>query len=385
MGDDTTGLRFGAFLPPHHKVGLNPTVGFEYDLQLIEHLDRLGYAEAWIGEHHSSGVETIASPEIIIATAAQRTRHIKLGTGVSSLPYHHPFVLADRIVLLDHVTRGRTMFGVGPGQLLDDATMLGIDPSTQRPRMEEALDVIMRLFRGETVTEKTEWFTCQDAMLQLKPFSDFEIAVAGAISPSGPRLAGMHGVGLLSLAASDPAGTERLASHWAIAEAEAEAAGRSVSRADWRLLGPMHIADTMDQARRDVEYGLAWLLEYLSHVTPTGLDRFDDLDAIISFINETGRGVIGTPEMAAGHVQRLADASGGFGCFLVRDSDFAAFPAKLHSYQLLAEEVVPRFNGQLGPMQASSGRVLASKGAGALTTSRVQAEAAERYRQARRA
>ncbi|ALL79234.1 monooxygenase (plasmid) [Pseudonocardia sp. EC080610-09] len=372
-------LRFGAFIPPHHKVGLDPTIGLENDLTLIEHLDRLGYAEAWIGEHHSSGVETIASPEIMIAVASQRTRHIKLGTGVSSLPYHHPFVLADRIVQLDHVTRGRTMFGVGPGQLLQDATMLGIEPSTQRPRMEEALDVMLRLFAGETVTEKTDWFTCQDAVLQLKPYSDFDIAVAGAISPSGPRLAGKHGVGLLSLAASDPTGTERLAEHWSIVESEATAAGHAVSRENWRLLGPMHVAETREQARKDMEYGLCWLMESLSQVTMSGLDRFDDVDHIIDYLNETGRGSIGTPDMAAAHVQRMLDASGGFGCFLFRDSDFAAFPAKLRSYQLFAEEVAPRFTGQLAATQASNQRVKDSGGAGAVATQRSQEEAAARY------
>lgn len=374
-------LRFGAFLPPHHKLGLDPTLGLEYDLQLIEHLDRLGYAEAWVGEHHSSGVETSASPELMIATAATRTRHIKLGTGVSSLPYHHPFILADRIVQLDHLTRGRMMFGVGPGQLLQDATMLGIEPATQRARMEEALSVILRLLAGETVTEKTDWYVCQEAVLQLARYSDFDIAVAGAISPSGPKLAGRHGLSLMSLAASDPVGTARLADHWSVMESEAAAAGTTPDRAGWRLMGPMHIAETMEEAKRDVEYGLTWLLEYLSHITPTGLDRFDDLDAVIAFINETGRGVIGTPDMAADHVQRLLDASGGFGCYLFRDSDFARFEAKLRSYRLFAEEVFCRFNGQLPALQASHDRVIDSGTAGADTTARSQAEAAERYRQ----
>jgi limonene 1,2-monooxygenase len=377
-------LRFGAFVPPHHKIGLDPTVGLENDLTLIEHLDRLGYAEAWVGEHHSSGVETIASPEVMIAVASQRTTHIKLGTGVSSLPYHHPFMLADRIVMLDHLTRGRTMFGVGPGQLLEDASMLGIDPSTQRPRMEESLDVILRLFRGETVTEKTDWFTCQDAVLQMAPYSDFDIAVAGAISPSGPKLAGMHGTGLLSLAASDPVGTERLAEHWAIVEHEAAAAGHSVSRTNWRLMGPMHVAETREQARKDMEYGLCALMESLSHVTPTGLDRFDDVDHIIGYLNDTGRGVIGTPEMAAAHVRRLVEASGGFGCFLFRDSDYAPFPAKLRSYQLFAEEVAPLFNGRLASIEASNRRVFESKGAGVTATARSQAEAAARYAERRK-
>src|SRR5262245_26406442 len=95
--------RFGVFLPPMHPTGQNPTLTLHRDLELMVHLDRLGFDEAWIGEHHSSGFETIASPEVFIAAAAARTSTIKLGTGVSSLPYHHPLLLADRILMLDHL------------------------------------------------------------------------------------------------------------------------------------------------------------------------------------------------------------------------------------------------------------------------------------------
>ena len=84
--DASEHLKFGIFLAPFHPVGQSPTLALERDLQLIEHLDTLGFEEAWIGEHHSAGFEIIASPEVFIAAAAQRTRHIRLGTGVSSLP-----------------------------------------------------------------------------------------------------------------------------------------------------------------------------------------------------------------------------------------------------------------------------------------------------------
>ena len=188
-------LRFGIFLPPMHKVGVDPTLALHRDLELMEWLDHHGYHEAWIGEHHSAGSELIASPEVFIAAAAQRTSHIKLGTGVNSLPYHHPLILADRIVMLDHLTRGRMMFGAGPGQLTSDAAMLGIDPNLQRPRMEESFDVIMRLFAGETVTKHTDWFTCEEAVLQMRPYSDFDVAVASSMSPSGSKLAGRYGTG----------------------------------------------------------------------------------------------------------------------------------------------------------------------------------------------
>src|ERR1700730_8465022 len=164
-------MRFGLFLAPFHPVGQNPTLALERDLELIQHLDALGFDEVWIGEHHSAGYEIIASPEVFIATAAERTRHIKLGTGVTSLPSHHPLLLADRMVLLDHLTRGRAMLGCGPGQLTSDALMMGIPPDTQRPRMDEALEAIVRLLAGEVVSMRTDWFTLDEARLALRPSS----------------------------------------------------------------------------------------------------------------------------------------------------------------------------------------------------------------------
>ena len=97
-------IRFGTFLAPHHPLGESPTLQFQRDLELATHLDRLGFDEFWCGEHHSSGWEMIASPEMFLAAAAMVTHRIKLGTGVISLPYHHPFNVAQRIVQLDHMT-----------------------------------------------------------------------------------------------------------------------------------------------------------------------------------------------------------------------------------------------------------------------------------------
>ncbi|HEX2279547.1 MAG TPA: LLM class flavin-dependent oxidoreductase, partial [Candidatus Tectomicrobia bacterium] len=108
-------MKFGIFMGPFHRVGENPTLAMDRDLELVQWLDYLGFDEAWIGEHHSAGWEIISSPEIFIAAAAERTRHIKLGTGVISLPYHHPFMVANWMVQLDHMTHGRVMMGVGPG------------------------------------------------------------------------------------------------------------------------------------------------------------------------------------------------------------------------------------------------------------------------------
>src|SRR5277367_1483829 len=135
-------LRFGAFLAPHHPVGEHPMLQFRRDLDLVERLDQLGYDEFWCGEHHSSGWEMIASPEMFLAAAGERTKRIMLATGVVSLPYHHPFNVAQRMVQLDHMTGGRAIFGSGPGALASDAHTLGIDPMTQRDRQDEAIAII---------------------------------------------------------------------------------------------------------------------------------------------------------------------------------------------------------------------------------------------------
>ena len=350
-------LRFGIFLPPMHKTGVNPTLALHRDLQLIEHLDRLGFHEAWIGEHHSAGSELIASPEVFIAAAAQRTTNIKLGTGVNSLPYHHPFILADRIVMLDHLTRGRMMFGAGPGQLTTDAAMLGIDPMQQRPIMELAFDVMMRLFQGETVTERNEWFTCDNAVLQMRPYSNFDIAVASSISPAGSKLAGRYGTGLISIAATEPAGFSVLDYNYNVWQEEAGLNGHTAPRSAWRLMGPMHIAETVEQAKANCRYGLQWVFNYLSHIIPIG-DPNDppppsDYDEFVDFANESGRMVIGTPEMAIEQIERLIDKTGGFGCFMTLGADLADFPATLRSYELIAEQVMPHFTGHLAAAQTS--------------------------------
>ncbi len=350
-------MRFGIFLPPMHKTGVNPTLAIERDLELIEHLDRLGYDEAWIGEHHSAGSELIASPEVFIAAAAQRTRHIKLGTGVNSLPYHHPLILADRIVQLDHMTRGRMMFGAGPGQLTSDAAMLGIDPNEQRQRMQEAFDVMMRLFQGETVTHHAEWFTCQDAVLQLRPYSDFDVAVVSSVSPSGSKLAGRYGVGLTSIAATEPAGFEVLKYNFDVWNEEAALNGHVADRSAWRLMGPMHIAETEAQAREQCRHGLQWVFDYLAHILPMG-DPNDpppptDYDEFVDHMNASGRMVIGTPEMAIAQIRRLQEQTGGFGCYMMMGADFANWQATKDSWELFAYEVMPHFTGQATPPQAS--------------------------------
>ncbi len=338
-------LRFGVFLAPFHPVDENPRLAVRRDFQLIDWLEALGYDEAWVGEHHSAGYEIIASPEVFIAAAAERTRHIRLGTGVASLPYHHPLMLADRVMQLDHQTQGRFMFGMGPGALPSDAFMMGIDPLDQRRMMEEAVEVLVPLLSGETVTAKTSWFELKDAHLQLRPFTRprVHMAVASAVSPTGARLAGRFGLGLLSFAATSQEGFMALPANWKIAEEKAAEHGQQVHREEWRLVGPMHIAESREQARENVRFGLEKFVYYFNDVAALPLTPKGEFDDLVDAFNESGFGVIGDTDDAIAQIQRLWEQSGGFGAFLQIAHNWADWPQTQRSYELIARYVMPCF------------------------------------------
>lgn len=340
-------MRSGIFLAPFHATDEDPTLALRRDIDLIAHLDRIGFDEAWIGEHHSAGYEIIASPELMIAAAAERTERIRIGTGVISLPYHHPLMVANRIIQLDHMTRGRAMFGVGPGLLPSDAEMLGVPVPKQRDRMAESLDVIMRLLAGEVITEKTEWYTLKEARCQLLPYTRPrpEFAVASTFTPSGGKLAGRYGIGMLCVAASQAGAYDVLGTNWQVACDIAREHGREMDRALLRLVVPMHIAESREQAMREVKFGLTKWVDYFSRINPTASG--DDLGAAdpAEGMVKSGRAVIGTPEDAIAMVEKLEKQSGGFGCLLMLAHNWANFEATKNSYELFARHVLPRFNG----------------------------------------
>jgi limonene 1,2-monooxygenase len=338
-------MRFGIFLAPFHGLRENPTLAIERDFELIEHLDRLDYDEAWIGEHHSAGLEIIPSPELFIAAAAQRTRHIRLGTGVSSLPYHHPYMLADRMQQLDHQTRGRAMFGVGPGALPSDAVMLGIDPLRQRDMMDEALDVIIKLLRGEMVTHKSDWFTMEEARLQLPPYTrpHIEMAVAAMVSPSGPRSAGKYGIGMLSIATIMKTAYMSLPTAWGIVEEMSREHGTQVSRRNWRVVTPMHVAETREKAIEDIRFGLSDWIRYYTEVIALPFELTGTLEERCEQYIRSNHAIIGDPDEVISRINDIQQMSGGFGCLLQLAHNWADFPQTLKSYELMARFVMPHF------------------------------------------
>lgn len=347
-------LRFGSFIAPFHGTSENPTLALKRDAQLVQHLDELGFDEVWIGEHHSAGYEIISSPELFIAGVAGRTSQIKFGTGVNSLCYHHPLILADRIAQLDHQIGGRLMFGAGPGQLPTDAFMMGIDPSNQRRMMNESLECLIDLFEGKIVNRETDWFKLRDARLQLLPFQSprMEMSVACAITPTGPVTAGRLGLGMLSLAAASSIGFNALGQHWEAHEAAARSNGNAVSRDNWRVVVNMHVAESREQALKDLEWGVMDLLKYVRGVTGTftegTIGKLKTPAQAVEFLTTEGLGIFGvlqagTPDDIIAYIERLQAQSGGFGCVMYLAHNCANFEAIKKNYELFARYVIPHF------------------------------------------
>ncbi|MBS0527258.1 MAG: LLM class flavin-dependent oxidoreductase [Proteobacteria bacterium] len=351
-------LGFGAFLAPHHPIGENPLLQFRRDIRFVQHLDELGFDEFWCGEHHSSGWEMIASPEMFLAAAAEHTKRIKLATGVISLPYHHPFNVAQRMVQLDWMSGGRAIFGSGPGALPSDAYTLNIDPMTQRDRQDEAIGVIRRLMRGERVTHKSDWFTLQDAALQLLPLQeDMPFATASQISPSGMTLAGKYGIGIISLGSMSNEGLTALPTQWAFAESSARKHGTAVDRRNWRVLLNWHIAETREKAIEEARHGLMrWHNKYIvATLQRPGAVAFESPDEAVekTALAPGSASVIGTPDDLVKMIKSVHEKSGGFGTVVGFVHDWANPENTFRSWDLVARYVMPEINGYVTKLRES--------------------------------
>ena len=369
-------LKFGTFLAPHHPIGENPMLQLQSDLELAQHLDNLGFDEFWCGEHHSTGWEVIASPELFLAAAAERTQRIKLGTGVISLPYHHPFMVAERLVQLDYQSRGRVLFGSGPGALPSDAHTMGLDPMLLRSRQDEAIGVIKRLFSGERVSYESEWFTLKDAKLQLRPLQEnMEFVVASSISPSGMTLSGKYETGVISIGAMASQGLSSLATQWGFAEESAATHGNSVSRNNWRVLMNWHIAETRDQARAEAKEGLfRHNNEYTTGVlNPVDGKTFktpdDAVDAAAGWAlagaarkdDNSRLAVIGTPDDLINKIGEMIEVTGGFGAVIGFAHDWANRENTKKSWDLVARYVIPEVNSMLDDYKDSEDFVIKNR------------------------
>jgi limonene 1,2-monooxygenase len=353
--------RFGCFTSPLHRPGTDPHLLVKEDLRLAEVLDELGFDELWVGEHHSGGWATLSSPELFIAAAAQRTRRIRFATGVLGMPYHHPFLVAERAVLLDHLSDGRFILGAGSGAYQADMHMLGIDPAATRDRLSEALTAIQPLLAGEQVTVRAGWFELNDARVQVRPVGGpIEVVVASAATPFGMRLAGRLGINAMShvappwgaIRAGQDLGVDRLPGQWQQLE---DAAGGPRDRGEWRLVVPVHVTESRAQGRSELLEGWAHQrVDLYRNTLGVPIPTSDTAqEKAFDYTVEQGGIIMGSPDDCIEAITALAGRVAGFGGLLLSYQDWAPAPARLRSLELFARHVMPRLKGQLSGVAES--------------------------------
>ena len=356
--------KLGAFLSPVHETNQDPHLSILRDIDLVQKLDRLNFDEVWFGEHHTLGWGLTGCPETIIAACATTTSQIRLANGVVPLPGHHPFHVASRAIHLDHLTCGRYSLGIGPGVPFD-SQMFGLNPSLQRMRLEQALpDVLKLLNTDERVSSKTDWYELNSAQIQLPPFSTegIEVAVStSGTSKTSPQLVGMYGLSMISFALpftiprAGANGHISLAEQWSIAEEIAAAHGKEISRNDWRIVIPIHVAETTKQALDDIREGYdRWIYDYFEkiagrRIVPDGTPANKILEQRI----EAGGILAGSVDDVIQGVRRLKEETGGFGRLVVYVADWTSWEKTDLSMQLLARYIGPELSGSTERLQGA--------------------------------
>jgi alkanesulfonate monooxygenase SsuD/methylene tetrahydromethanopterin reductase-like flavin-dependent oxidoreductase (luciferase family) len=354
-------MRLGYFMMPLHPPGSDPAQTMDDDLEQLAVLDRLGYEEAWIGEHFTAQWENIPCPDLFIARALGVTRRMKLATGVSCLPNHNPLMLAQRIAQLDQMARGRFYWGVGSGGFPGDFALFGVDPKSgeQRGITRETLDLILALWDDPKpgLYESRSWRfhvpEPQDDIglrLHLRPYQRPHppIAVAG-VTPNSETLllAGERGYIPMSINFVPP---RILATHWEAVARGAERAGRVADRATWRISRDVYVAETDAQARREALAGpLArdyrdYFLPLLGKIRGREIIKVDpamaDAEVTLEYLADH-IWIVGGPDTVAAKLRRLGEEVGGFGTLLVIAHEWQPRAAWERSMTLLKEQVLP--------------------------------------------
>ena len=344
-------MKFSFFMMPVHHPSENPTLAFERDISLIHLADDLDFDEFYIGEHHSGGWETMPAPEMALAMAAVKARRIRLGTSVVSLPFHHPFHVAERMAFFDHLTRGRAILGIGPCNLITDKQLFRVPQNKLYPMMIEAAEIIVRLLESpDPIDHDGDFWSFRDMRLQLRSYQQPRLPLAIASTSGSDEVLGLaarHGMMLMSGLGKNRPTT--VAENWSRLERMAAEHGRTPNREDWRLATCIYLAETREQAWADVEEGIMREAEYFSAV---GLkpayesypgQPFSEFDA--HSCADRRDWVIGTPDDAVAWIEEKQAETGGFGGLMLTTHEWADTAKLRHSIEMFARYVMPRFRG----------------------------------------
>ena len=356
-------MKLGIFMMPLHSPERPLAETLDEDLEVVAWADKLGYEEAWIGEHFTLPWENIPAPDLFIARALGVTERIVMGTGVVLLHLHDPTMVAHRIAMLDHMAKGRLIFGIGSGATPADSELFGIDrkPGTSRRMMQESIEVILKLWtEGEPVEHSGEFFHVRTPEAQpearlafhSKPYQKpYPPIAVGGSSPRSEtlELAGENGWWPMS---SCFLHSSRLTTHWQAVETGAQKTGQNASRTDWRIAREVYVAEDSQQAKDDALSGAfgQFFTDYWTALIGHGPRGIASLKADPDMPDEAITPeymleqfwIVGDPDECARKIRKLYSDAGGFGTLLPICHDWGKDKDKwFRSLELLVKEVQP--------------------------------------------
>lgn len=354
-------MQLGYFAMPLHPPTRNWKSVLEENREAVIRADRLGYSEAWIGEHITTTSEPITSPLLFLASVIPETKTIRLGTAVVNLPHHHPAHLAAQVGMFDQLSGGRCMLGIGPGGMASDAELFHSDPDTRSEMMLESVDMMTAVWTQDPPYDlKGKYWDCS--------VKDFVIPEYG-VGTIGKPMQKPHPPIALALRSPQSAGTVLCAErgwipisgnfiptsfvkmHWDAYALAREKAGLAADRGIWRVARSILVTDEDREAQdyvADPDGGLSYYFRYLRTLammrTTPGSPDDAVREQVETQVNEAleDQIIVGSPKSVLDQLIAFRDETSHFGTLLATGHDWDKPDMWRHSMSLLAEDVMPK-------------------------------------------
>ena len=361
-------MKYSSFMMPLHPPGRNVVQTLQEDREAIILADRLGFSEAYVGEHVTDAAETVTSSMIFLASLASETKNIKLGTGTINMPNSHPAAIAAQVAMLDNMLQGRFIMGISPGGLMSDAEVFGNFGKDRNAMFVESINTVLKIWESEPPynIEGQFWnVSVGKTMIPeigqgfiMKPFQRPHPPIVGtAVAPfsNGVTEMAKRGWGPISANFLMP---EWVKTHWPKYVEGREAVGAKADPADWRIAKSIFVADDDATAKR---YGFGeggphhfyfkQLVRKLAGGGRGNLFKTDQNmpDSELTPEYVTNRLVLaGTVNSVVDQILAFREQVGDFGNLVYAMHDWVDPALGKRSMELFATEVMPRVNAAIG-------------------------------------
>lgn len=367
-------MKLGFFTMPVHRPDRDYTQVLQEDREAIILADRLGYSEAYVGEHVTDAAESITNSMLFQASLISETKQIALGTGTTNLSHTHPVLVAAQAAMLDHLLEGRFLFGVSPGALESDAEALGIRGQDRNEMFAESIGHILDIWKGEppydlkgrhwNITTRETLFPEIGLGPIAKPYQKPHPPVLGTVvAPFSKGVIEMGKRGFLPISANFLL-PKWVRTHWANYAQGCGEAGRAANPADWRIARSIFVHD---DHRKAVEYGktserspyrfyyrqlFTKLKKGNRHEVFKPERDFPDDRLTLDFVVDS-LVIAGDPQSVTDQILEFRDVTGDFGTLLYAGKDWEDRGLGIRSMELMAEQVMPAVNAATAGREAA--------------------------------